>query len=65
VQDEGTTPYAMPGGAIIPVLTCIAIVGLLTSITTSEWLVLLEVAVVATVIFFATRSSRAQLRTAD
>lgn len=65
VQDEGTTPYAMPGGAIIPVLSCIAILGLLTSITTSEWLVLLEVAAGATVIFFATRAHRARLRTTD
>ncbi|MCE9600925.1 MAG: APC family permease [Gemmatimonadetes bacterium] len=63
VQDEGTTPYAMPGGAIIPVLSCIAILGLLTSITASEWLVLLEVAAGATVIFFATRSHRASIRT--
>ena len=42
-----------------------AILGLLTSITASEWLVLLEVAAGATVIFFATRSHRASLRTAD
>lgn len=64
VQEPGTTPFAMPGGAIIPVLSCIAIVLLLTSITASEWLVLAEVAAVASVIFFATRQRRAALRTA-
>lgn len=63
VQQEGTTPFAMPGGAIIPVLTCVAIVVLLTSITASEWLVLLAVAAGATVIFLATRAHRASLRT--
>lgn len=65
VQEAGTTPFAMPGGAVIPVLSCLAIVLLLTSITASEWLVLAEVAAVATVIFFVTRSGRARLRTAD
>ena len=69
VQEAGTTPFRMPGGAIVPVLSCLAIVGLLTSITGSEWLVLLEVAAAATVIFFATRAHRARMgsavRTAD
>lgn len=64
VQEEGTTPFSMPGGALIPVLSCIAIVLLLTSITASEWLVLAEVAAVATVIFVATRRRREALRTA-
>ena len=59
VQMEGTTPFRMPGGALIPVLSCLAILGLLTSITASEWLVLIEVATAATVIFFLTRSHRA------
>lgn len=62
VQEPGTTPFRMPGGAIVPVLSCLAIVGLLTSITASEWLVLLEVAAAATVIFFLTRSHRAAHR---
>ncbi len=59
VQVEGTTPFRMPGGALIPVLACLAIVGLLTSITASEWLVLLQVIVAATAIFFLTRAHRA------
>ena len=69
MQESGTTPFRMPGGAIVPVLSCLAIVGLLTSITASEWLVLLEVAAAATAIFFLTRAHRATLgaevRTAD
>jgi APA family basic amino acid/polyamine antiporter len=64
VQEAGTVPFAMPGGAIIPVLACTAIILLLTSITAAEWLVLVEVAAVASVIFFATRQRRAALRTA-
>lgn len=64
VQEEGTVPFAMPGGAIFPVLSCAAIVFLLTSITASEWLVLAEVAAGAALIFVATRRRRAELRTA-
>lgn len=64
VQEAGTVPFAMPGGAVIPVLSCLAIVFLLTSITASEWLVLAEVAAVATLIFLATRRRRAAIRTA-
>ena len=69
VQEEGTVAFAMPGGAIIPVLSCGAIVFLLTSITRAEWAVLGWVAAVATVLFVATRGSRAAraaaVRTAD
>ncbi len=64
VQVEGSTPFRMPGGALIPVLSCLAIVALLTSITASEWLVLVEVIAGATVIFFFTRSHRTRLRAA-
>ena len=69
VQEEGTVAFAMPGGAIIPVLSCGAIAFLLTSITRAEWAVLGWVAAVATVLFVATRGSRAAraaaVRTAD
>ncbi len=64
VQEEGTVPFAMPGGAVIPVLSCAAIIFLLTSIKPEEWLVLAEVAGVAAVIFLATRKRRAAVRTA-
>ncbi|MEO7360421.1 MAG: APC family permease [Gemmatimonadaceae bacterium] len=57
----GGTPFKVPGAAIVPVLACLVIVTLLTSITASEWLVVLEVGAVATVIFLASRSYRNQL----
>lgn len=55
VQEPGTTPYRMPGGAVIPWVACAAILGLLTSITAAEWLVLAEVAGVASVVFVVAR----------
>jgi hypothetical protein len=48
----------MPGGRVIPWLAAAAIVGLLTSITPAEWLVLGQVAGVATVIFWVARRRR-------
>jgi amino acid transporter len=64
VQVEGATPFRMPGGALIPVLAGLAILGLLTSITAAEWLVLVEVVAAATAIFFLTRTHRARLAAA-
>jgi amino acid transporter len=58
VQEVGTTPFRMPGGRVIPWLAAAAIVGLLTSITPAEWLVLGQVAGVATVIFWVARRRR-------
>ncbi len=60
VQVEGSAPFRVPGGAIVPILASLAILALLTSITAAEWLVLVEVGAVATVIFFATRAHRAR-----
>ncbi len=51
----GGTPFRVPGAAVVPVLTCLVIVGLLTSITWPEWRVLLAVLGVATALFFARR----------
>jgi hypothetical protein len=45
-------------------VACAAIIFLLTSITVQEWLVLGQVAAVATVIFLVTARRRATLRTA-
>jgi amino acid transporter len=59
VRVDATTPFQLPGGGLVPILTAVAIVALLTSITASEWIILLEVATVATVIFLVTRSRRA------
>ncbi len=61
VQVPGTAPFRLPGGVLVPIIAGIAILALLTSITWGEWLVLLEVAVAATVIFFVTRRHRAAM----
>ncbi len=61
VRIAGSTPFRLPGGPVIPIIAGVAIIALLTSITWSEWLVLLEVAGAATVIFFATRRHRAAM----
>jgi amino acid transporter len=63
VQADGV-PFKVPGGGIVPVLSCVVIIGLLTSITRSEWLVLLAVLAVASLLFVATRRRRAALATA-
>jgi amino acid transporter len=55
----GGVPFKVPGAGIVPILSCIVILGLLTSITLPEWAWLVGVLVFATMIFFATRSSRA------
>lgn len=60
VQEPGTTPFRAPGGPVLPVIASLAIVALLTSITASEWLVLAQVSIAATVVFVATRRSRAR-----
>lgn len=51
----GGTPFKVPGAALVPILTCVVIIGLLTSITWPEWQVLLMVVAVATVLFFLRR----------
>ena len=60
VRVENGQPFVVPGGALVPVLSCLAIAGLLTSITAAEWLVLGEVGLAAAVIFALTRASRAR-----
>lgn len=64
IQEPGTVPFRAPGGVLVQLLACGAIVFLLTSITRAEWTVLAEVAIVASVIFAVTRKRRAELRTA-
>ena len=55
----GGIPFRVPGAAIVPVLSCAMIVGLLSSITAGEWRVLVLVLVVASVLFVLTRRRRA------
>lgn len=64
VQEPGTVPFRAPGGVALQAVACAAIIFLLTSITVQEWLVLGQVAAVATVIFLVTARRRATLRTA-
>jgi hypothetical protein len=45
----------------VPVLSCVMIIGLLTSITLREWSVLALVVAVATMLFIATRRRRAAI----
>ncbi|MFN2566063.1 MAG: APC family permease [Gemmatimonadaceae bacterium] len=53
------TPFRVPGGAAVPILACLVIVGLLSSITAREWASLAAVAMVAIAVFLATRGRRA------
>jgi APA family basic amino acid/polyamine antiporter len=58
---EAGAPFRVPGGPAVPVLACLVIVGLLSSITAREWASLAAVVAVATAVFFATRwSARAR-----
>ena len=57
----GGIPFRVPGGGIVPLLSCAMIVGLLSSITLPEWRVLALVLGVASLLFVATRRRRAAL----
>ena len=55
LQNEGTTPFNLPLGPTVHVLTCAVIVWMLTSITVEEWRAVGLVLVVATVLFLFRR----------
>jgi amino acid transporter len=55
VQNEGTTPFNLPFGPTIHILTCVVIVWLLTSITPAEWRAVGGVLVAATILYFFRR----------
>ena len=57
----GGVPFRVPGAAVVPVLSCAMIVGLLSSITFAEWRVLILVLAVASLLFVVTRRRRAAL----
>jgi APA family basic amino acid/polyamine antiporter len=48
-------PFRVPGGAVVPALACLVIVGLLSSITAREWGTLGLVVAVAVAVFFVAR----------
>jgi basic amino acid/polyamine antiporter, APA family len=55
---ESTTLQPIPGGRIAPVVATVLIIGLLTSVTAREWLVIAIVSAVGVVIWFASAPSR-------
>lgn len=55
VQNDGTTPFNLPLGPTVHVLTCAVIAWLLTSITAAEWRSVAVVLAIATVLFFFRR----------
>lgn len=57
----GGTPFRVPGAALVPVLACAMIIGLLTSITLPEWTWLVGVLAAATVVFLLSRGRRASM----
>ena len=57
----GGIPFRVPGAAVVPILSCAMIIGLLSSITVSEWGVLMLVLAVASLLFVMTRRRRAAL----
>lgn len=59
VRQTDGAPYEIPGGAIAPVLATVAILFLLSSVTATEWSVLVVVVVVASLVYLATSRGRA------
>jgi APA family basic amino acid/polyamine antiporter len=57
----GGIPFRVPGAGVVPILSCLMIVGLLSSITLIEWRVLAYVLAGASVLFVLTRRRRAAL----
>jgi amino acid transporter len=55
VRHDGATPFRVPGGALVPVVTVGLIGWLLTSITQTEWAAMVATLSVAS-IFYAVRS---------
>jgi amino acid transporter len=55
VRQDGAVPFSVPGGALIPIVTVLLIVWLLTSITQAEWTVLVATLAVASVMFVIAR----------
>jgi amino acid transporter len=61
---SGGIPFRVPGAAIVPILACLVIIGLLTSITLTEWKSIVVAVVVATALFFISRGRRARVAVA-
>ena len=57
----GGIPFRVPGGGVVPLLSCAVIIGLLSSITLPEWRVLALIIGVASLLFAVTRRRREAL----
>ena len=55
IQDAGATPFSLPGGPLIPLLSCAVIAWLCTSITLEEWVKVGATLAIASVLFVVTR----------
>jgi amino acid transporter len=55
VREEGTIPFSVPAGPVIPVITVLLIGWLLTSITQAEWTVMGGTLAVASLFFLIAR----------
>jgi basic amino acid/polyamine antiporter, APA family len=53
-------PFRVPGAAVVPILACVVILGLLSSITAREWASFGAVAAIAVALYAATRGRRAR-----
>jgi amino acid transporter len=51
-------PFRVPGGGVVPIVACVLIVGLLSSITPREWMTFGGVAAVAIAVYVTTRGRR-------
>jgi amino acid transporter len=55
IRQEGAVPFSVPGGPLIPIVTVLLIIWLLTSITAAEWTVLVASLAVASLVFLIAR----------
>ena len=59
----GGTPFEVPAAGVVPVLACLVIAAMLSSVTRDEWQVLAAVIVAASALFLLTRRSRSRRAT--
>jgi basic amino acid/polyamine antiporter, APA family len=57
-------PFRVPGGATVPILACVVILGLLSSITGREWATFGAVAAIAAALYLTTQGRRGRARAA-
>jgi basic amino acid/polyamine antiporter, APA family len=58
IRQDGASPFRVPGGPVIPIITILLITWLLTSITRAEWTVLGITLGVASILFVLSRLTR-------